>query len=557
MANKNEKSQAELYREERKARQAKIAKKREKKSPKRIAMEQKLVKAIPIVIAAVAVVFAIGWFLNFMGVPQRMTTVMAVGDTKISQAQYTYYYQQIYSNYASQAQQYAQYGISGIPGMMDYSTVPSEQKYDGEDAEGKGDDYMWSDYLRDKTNEFLQQYITLGKEAKAANITLSEDEQKEIDETIKSIREQAASSDYSLNAYLRLYYGRGVNEKILREAMELETLSSKLIEQKSDELARNYTDEQLEAKYQKDQNTYNVLTARMFQFTTETPDYPKDATDAQKKELDEKAKKETKAKADAMLGKVTGEESFKEQALANASKDQKDDYKKDEATLMKNTAVTQFSQISDDAVKWATSAKKGDKKVFETDAGCYVVYIVEAAHRDASETVDVRHILFKVDSEAEDQTKAKADAKKKAEDALAEWQKGDKTEESFAALATEKTEDTGSQSTGGLYERVYKGQMVKSFENWCFDKGRKAGDTGIVESEHGYHVMFFVQKNDEPLWKLKIRDALSSEDAKTYTDELLKKDENKIELKGNKVQKIIDDLMAKMKKNQALNSASA
>lgn len=557
MANKNEKSQAELYREERKARQAKIAKKREKKSPKRIAMEQKLVKAIPIVIAAVAVVFAIGWFLNFMGVPQRMMTVMAVGDTKISQAQYTYYYQQIYSNYASQAQQYAQYGISGIPGMMDYSTVPSEQKYDGEDAEGKGDDYMWSDYLRDKTNEFLQQYITLGKEAKAANITLSEDEQKEIDETIKSIREQAASSDYSLNAYLRLYYGRGVNEKLLREAMELETLSSKLIEQKSDELARNYTDEQLEAKYQKDQNTYNVLTARMFQFTTETPDYPKDATDAQKKELDEKAKKETKAKADAMLGKVTGEESFKEQALANASKDQKDDYKKDEATLMKNTAVTQFSQISDDAVKWATSAKKGDKKVFETDAGCYVVYIVEAAHRDASETVDVRHILFKVDSEAEDQTKAKADAKKKAEDALAEWQKGDKTEESFAALATEKTEDTGSQSTGGLYERVYKGQMVKSFENWCFDKGRKAGDTGIVESEHGYHVMFFVQKNDEPLWKLKIRDALSSEDAKTYTDELLKKDENKIELKGNKVQKIIDDLMAKMKKNQALNSASA
>ena len=557
MANKNEKSQAELYREERKARQAKIAKKREKKSPKRIAMEQKLVKAIPIVIAAVAVVFAIGWFLNFMGVPQRMTTVMTVGDTKINQAQYTYYYQQIYSNYASQAQQYAQYGISGIPGMMDYSTVPSEQKYNGEDAEGKGDDYMWSDYLRDKTNEFLQQYITLGKEAKAANITLSEDEQKEIDETIKSIREQAASSDYSLNAYLRLYYGRGVNEKILREAMELETLSSKLIEQKSDELARNYTDEQLEAKYQKDQNTYNVLTARMFQFTTETPDYPKDATDAQKKELDEKAKKETNAKADAMLGKVTGEESFKEQALANASKDQKDDYKKDEATLMKNTAVTQFSQISDDAVKWAASAKKGDKKVFETDAGCYVVYIVEAAHRDASETVDVRHILFKVDSEAEDQTKAKADAKKKAEDALAEWQKGDKTEESFAALATEKTEDTGSQSTGGLYERVYKGQMVKAFENWCFDAARKAGDTGIVESDYGYHVMYFIQKNDEPLWKLKIRDALSSEDAKTYTDELLKKDENKIELKGNKVQKVIDDLMAKMKKNQALNSASA
>ena len=73
-------------------------------------------------------------------------------------------------------------------------------------------------------------------------------------------------------------------------------------------------------------------------------------------------------------------------------------------------------------------------------------------------------------------------------------QKGDKTEESFAALATEKTEDTGSQSTGGLYERVYKGQMVKAFENWCFDAARKAGDTGIVESDYGYHVMYFISK---------------------------------------------------------------
>lgn len=556
MANKNEKSQAELYREERKARQAKVAKKREKKSPKRLAMEQKLVKAIPIVIAAVAVICAAGWFLNFMGVPQRMTTVMTVGDTKVSQAQYTYYYQQIYSNYASQAQQYAQYGISGIPGMMDYNTVPSEQKYNGEDAEGKGDDYMWSDYLRDKTNEFLQQSIALSEQAKAASMSLSEAEKKDIDETVKSIRETAAGDDFSLDAYLRLYYGRGVNEDILREAMELETLSAKLIEQKSDELAKGYTEEQLEKKYNSDKNTYNAVTARLFQFSTETPDYPKDATDEQKKKLDEKAAKETKAKADAMLGKVTSEESFKKQALANVSKDEKADYEKDEATLMKNTAVSQFSQISDDAVKWVATAKQGDKKVIETEGGYYVLYIVEAAHRNTSETVDVRHILFQIDAEAKDQKKAKADAKKKADDALAAWQKGDKSEDTFAALATDKTEDTGSQSTGGLYEKMFKGQMVKPFEDWSFDAARKPGDTGIVESTHGYHVMYFVQKNDEPLWKSQIREALSTEDAQAYTKELVANDENKIALKGNGAQKIIDDLMDKMKQNQAINGAA-
>ena len=78
-----------------------------------------------------------------------------------------------------------------------------------------------------------------------------------------------------------------------------------------------------------------------------------------------------------------------------------------------------------------------------------------------------------------------------------------------------------------------------------------------MESDYGYHVMYFVQKNDEPLWKLKIRDVLSSEDAQKYTEELVKKDENKIELKGNKVQKIIDKLMKQMKQNQALNKSAS
>lgn len=555
MANKNEKSQAELYREERKARQAKLAKKREKKSPRRIAAEQKLMKAIPYVIVTVAVICAAGWFLNFMGVPQRMTTVMTVGGEKINQAEYTYYYQQIYSNYASQAQQYAQYGITGVAGMLDYTQVPSEQVYDGEDAEGKGDDYMWSDFLRDKTNEYIQQYVVLGSAAKEAGITLSESEQADIDESIKSLREQAASNDFSLNAYLRLYYGRGVNEDILREAMELETLSNELFEQKGDELAAAYTDEQLEEKYQEDKNDYDVVTARMFMVSIETPDYPEDATDEEKEKLDEEAAADAKAKADQMLSRVTDEESFKEQALANASEDEKENYEKDEATLMENSAVSDFSQISDEAVEWAASAKAGDKRVFETDMGCYVAYIVEAAHRNESATIDVRHILFQVDSEAEDQEAAKAEAKQKAEDALAEWEKGDKTEESFADLATELTEDPGSQSTGGLYENVYEGQMVQSFEDWCFDEARKPGDTGIVESENGYHVMYFVEKNEEPLWKSQIREALSQEDATAYIEELVAKDENKVELKGNRVQKIIDKLMAQMKKNLALNNA--
>ena len=34
--------------------------------------------------------------------------------------------------------------------------------------------------------------------------------------------------------------------------------------------------------------------------------------------------------------------------------------------------------------------------------------------------------------------------------------------------------------------------MVKAFEDWCFDEARTAGDTGIVQTEYGFHVMYFV-----------------------------------------------------------------
>ncbi len=56
--------------------------------------------------------------------------------------------------------------------------------------------------------------------------------------------------------------------------------------------------------------------------------------------------------------------------------------------------------------------------------------------------------------------------------------------------------DTGSAEDGGLYENVYPGQMVANFNDWCFAEGRQAGDTGIVESDYGYHIMYYVGDSD-------------------------------------------------------------
>ena len=140
-------------------------------------------------------------------------------------------------------------------------------------------------------------------------------------------------------------------------------------------------------------------------------------------------------------------------------------------------------------------------------------------------SVNVRHILVKAEA-AEDGTftdEAKEAAKAKAEAILKEWEEGDATEESFAALAEEKSEDEGSNTNGGLYENVLEGQMVAEFNDFCFDEARKAGDTGIVYGENGayagYHVMYFVGEGD-PAENETGRGYITSEKMNEWLEEL-------------------------------------
>ena len=70
---------------------------------------------------------------------------------------------------------------------------------------------------------------------------------------------------------------------------------------------------------------------------------------------------------------------------------------------------------------------------------------------------------------------------------------------------------------GGLFTGVTKGQMVEAFENWCFDASRQAGDYGLVKTEFGYHLMFFV--SSRPVYVDYARSDLQN----AYGQELLNK----------------------------------
>lgn len=125
--------------------------------------------------------------------------------------------------------------------------------------------------------------------------------------------------------------------------------------------------------------------------------------------------------------------------------------------------------------------------------------------------VDVRHILVVPEGKNPGDTYTDAEwasCQTDAQAILDQWLAGDKSEDSFAALANEHSVDSDG-TDGGLYEGVYEGQMVTNFNDWCFDETRQYGDYDIVQTEYGYHIMFFVSRY--PMWTSYAESALMQE----------------------------------------------
>jgi peptidyl-prolyl cis-trans isomerase D len=92
-----------------------------------------------------------------------------------------------------------------------------------------------------------------------------------------------------------------------------------------------------------------------------------------------------------------------------------------------------------------------------------------------------RHILIKVVPDAD--AKTDAAAKAKAEGILKQIQAG----ANFAELAKKYSDDPGSKDDGGELGFAQRGRMVKEFDNAIFTQ--KIGDTRIVKTEFGYHIV--------------------------------------------------------------------
>jgi peptidyl-prolyl cis-trans isomerase C len=145
------------------------------------------------------------------------------------------------------------------------------------------------------------------------------------------------------------------------------------------------------------------------------------------------------------------------------------------------------------------------------------------------EMVKVSHILLSTrDSGTQGElSEDKKQAKRKlAEDLLKRARAG----EDFAKLAKEYSDDTASKDSGGEYPPFQRGRMVAEFDAAAFAlKPNEISD--VVTTMYGYHIIKLLERI--PAQKVEL--AKVSTEVKDY-------------LKGQALQKLLPDYMAKLKK---------
>ena len=416
------------------------------------------------------------------------TTALTIADESYSASQMNYQYSVQYYNMANQYGSYASiFGLdtsTGIKGLADQSCAIAAEEM------------SWRDYFIQAAESSMVQEKALRDYAAENGIELSQEELEDVEANFDGMEDYASSQGYaSADNLFDANYGSGVTMDTARSAYRNSALASKALETYADslEFSQAEIDQQYES-YNGDRDYFDYAYYYVLAETTETTGEDGETSS----EVTDESMADAKATADAILeAYLSGEEEDYVERLNAAVASQVEDASATQPGKVQGASLGSYKEWMMDSAR-----KTGDATVSADSAGSgyYVVVFLSRDNNDYN-MAQVRHILVKAvaDEEGNYTEEAKAEALAKAEDILAQYEAGDKTEESFAALAEEYSEDTGSNTNGGLYDSVTKGQMVEEFDKFCFE-GHKSGDTAIVYGESssyaGYHVMYYVGEGE-------------------------------------------------------------
>lgn len=469
-------------------------------------------------------------FIASLSIPAQYFTGLTVSNgentAKIKVSTYNFYFATLYNSMLSQQSQYEQYGIdladAGLD--VDFDKKLSQQTYTDPDTE---ETMGWDEHMHDLVVDSIESTYTYYLAAVEANggedPEITDDQKTEINDTLDSYEETASGYGYTLSGYLVQAMGKGVTESVFRT----ETTRQYIAQNYQGELSSGtenttYTEEDINAYKDEHLEDLQSVDIKIFECSSEDDakafyeslaadgsNFAELCTEYASSDFDKKAYADEGYSTE--LGMTRSALQSRGYAIATADAHEHED----------GEEHSDDEELTYSGLDWLFSSDRQAGDIYQYSTS--VVYVIAPASLSDRNTVNVRHILIAPETDEEDADVTTATdeqwtaAYDQARELLASW---DGTEDGFAALATENSTDTGSTENGGLYEDVVTGQMVNSFSAWCFDDSRKAGDTGIVRSEHGYHIMYFVGENDQKIWQYNAEQALLSEDSASAAEAL-------------------------------------
>ncbi len=465
------------------------------------------------------------------GIIPRSTTALTVGGTKVSAAELNHYYVDSINSFLNEAGDYV--SLLGLD-----TTKPLDEQFHNE-----ADEITWSDYFLEQATDTAKRMYAVYNAAKAEGKTLTDEDKATIDSTVQSFDLYAQLYGFgSADSYVGAMYGEGCNVKTFREYAEVQMIASRYASEHNESLT--YTNEDLRKAEAENYNEYSYFSYDYYYLAAnrfyEGGTKNEDGTTAYSDDEMEAGRAKAEAAANSLLTATTAEE------LEAAAKALPINAEATSVTVTHHDNYS-YANVPSAIREWVTGERKaGDIAVVTSEytnedetksVNGYYVVLFGAKEDNLQKLIDVRHILVSYEGGTTDETtgtttysdEEKAAAKQKAQEILDGFLAGEQTAEAFGEIAKEKSTDTGSASNGGLIENVYPGQMVENFDAWCFDAARQPGDTALVETEYGFHVMYFVETNEQTYRDYMIENNLRNEAMTSWENALVEAAELKVE----------------------------
>lgn len=454
------------------------------------------VRRYTIIGVVIAVLVAILLVWN-SGLIQRGQTAATVGDTKYSVNDVNYYYQS------------AKYNANYIYYMYGMEAPADDTVMNAETGE------TYRDYYLETALASLTQLTALYDGAIAAGYS-DADVADTVKEQIATAKSYASTNGYGYGAFLKAQFGRYMTPAAYKSMLTRAAVADLYYSDYSDSL--EYSSDDLQAYYEENKDALDTFDYSYLYFTPEEAEAGENATEEEIAELKSMALARAKTFAELALASVES---------GTAIADVAESYPDASFTEHANIVGSSLSSIYREEL---IALAEGESAFVENgESGYYVITLHERKLSDEN-VVDVRHIL--INAETADDASAPTDeawndALAQIEEIKAEYLSGDKSEESFAALAEKYSTDGGSNTNGGLYTGIAQGDFVTEFDSWLFDQAHSVGDIEIIKHAageddsngyYGYHLAYYA--GEGKLWESTASSALLEADVTEWVEGL-------------------------------------